>query len=99
MSVDVDKPGCNDPSSGFEDFSGIRRCDARLQSGDLSASDGDIHDAVEPLARVQYPSSLDHKVIFRCHGKRGAGQYRSGVEKLTSVHAGDYRKFGVLSLL
>jgi len=89
MSVDIDKSGRNDSPSGFEDFRGIRRCDARLQSGDPSASDGDIHDAVEPLARVQYPSSLDHEVelgSFHQTAKReGGGGAGSGVKEAAAI--------------
>ena len=93
-------PAVTIASSGFENFSRPNSCDARLQSDYLfpPRTATSLARSSRWLASAARPPLITRSYLG-ARGKRGTTQIRSGVKKLASFHAGDYRKLGVLSLL
>jgi hypothetical protein len=65
MGMHIDEAGSDDFTGGVADPLRLFVRDIRGNFSDFAAFDGDIHDAIDILRRVDYSSTFDNKVIHR----------------------------------
>lgn len=77
VRVQVDEPGDDIQARGVGDSLGAGRVDLRRDVSNLPVGDRDIHDAIDPVLRVDDVTTFDEQTELRCLRRQCGNEHQS----------------------